>query len=167
MKVWRVRFLGALAVVALIAVGCGGNGDGEEAAPTTSAAETTTEDSPSPTEETPSPAASPTAEESPDETPADCSPSGEIEVEAEDISFDTDCVAASAGVPFEMEFKNRDSGIPHNFAIYTEEGGDALFQGRVITGAADATYQVDAIDAGQYYFQCDIHPSMNGTFVAA
>lgn len=156
MKSWRVRFLGVLVVVALTAVGCGG----DEAAPTTSADESTTE-------ETASPEASPTAEETPDEVPADCSPGGEIEVEAEDISFDTDCVAAPAGVPFEIEFKNRDSGIPHNFAIYTEVGGDALFQGKVITGAADATYQVDAIDAGQYHFQCDIHATMNGTFVAA
>jgi plastocyanin len=143
-------------VVALMAVGCGG----EEAAPTASAAESTTE-------ETASPEASPTAEETPDEAPADCAPGGEIEVEAEDISFDTDCVAAPAGVPFEIEFKNRDSGVPHNFAIYTEVGGDALFQGKVVTGVADATYQVDAIDAGQYHFQCDIHPTMNGTFVAA
>ncbi len=76
-------------------------------------------------------------------------------------------MAAPAGAPFEIEFKNRDSGIPHNFAIYPEDGGDALFQGRVITGRAEATYEVEAIDAGQYRFQCDIHPSMSGTFVAA
>ena len=146
-------------MVALMAVGCGG----EEAALPTPAEETTTE-------VTPTPEASPTADETITEetpSPADCSPGGEIEVEAEDIRFDTDCVAAPAGVPFEIKFKNRDFGIQHNFAIYTEDGGDALFQGRVITGTADATYQVDAIDAGQYYFQCDIHPSMNGTFVAA
>ena len=156
MKSWRVQFVGVLVVVALMAVGCGG----DEAAPTTSADESTTEG-------TPSPEAPPTAEETPDEPAADCAPGGEIEVEAEDISFDTDCVAAPAGVPFEIEFKNRDPGVPHNFAIYTEVGGDALFQGKVVTGAADATYQVDAIDAGQYHFQCDIHPTMNGTFVAA
>lgn len=146
-------------MVALMAVGCGG----EEAAPPTPAEETTSE-------VTPTPEASPTAEETITEetpSPADCSPGGEIEVEAEDISFDADCVAAPAGVRFEIKFKNRDFGIQHNFAIYTEDGGDALFQGRVITGTSDATYQVDAIDAGQYYFQCDIHPSMNGTFVTA
>ena len=40
--------------------------------------------------------------------------------------------------------------------------------GEVITGP-DATTQivVPALDAGTYYFQCDIHPDMNGTVVVS
>jgi len=33
------------------------------------------------------------------------------------------------------------------------------------TGVADTTGQVPALDAGTYRFRCDVHPTMNGTFI--
>jgi plastocyanin len=40
-----------------------------------------------------------------------------------------------------------------------------VFTGDLVTGVADTTYQVPALDAGTYRFQCDVHPTMNGTFI--
>ena len=99
--------------------------------------------------------------------PPPCEPSGpELAVTAKDISFDTDCLAAPAGEAFAIAFDNQDS-VPHNVAIYTEQGGEPLFQGEVFPGPAQQTYDVDPLEEGQYYFQCDVHPNMNGTFVSA
>ncbi len=34
-----------------------------------------------------------------------------------------------------------------------------------MTGPATAEYAVPPLPAGEYYFQCDVHPTMNGTVV--
>jgi len=46
----------------------------------------------------------------------------------------------------------------------------AVFRARhgadLVTGEATATYQVEPLDAGTYFFQCDVHPgTMFGTFI--
>ena len=99
--------------------------------------------------------------------PPPCEPSGtELSVAASGIAFDTDCLAAPAGEPFTIQFENQDAGIPHNVAIYTgPPPSEAVFAGEIFPGPDSRTYEVDALDAGQLYFQCDVHPNMNGTFV--
>jgi plastocyanin len=86
-----------------------------------------------------------------------------VAIAAQDIAFDTSELTLPAGGEAAIDFDNRDPGIPHNVAIYTEAGGDALFQGQIITGPATITYRFPAPEAGRYYFQCDVHPQMNGT----
>ena len=94
-----------------------------------------------------------------------CSPSGTtINVVAKNFTFDKACYAAPAGQPFTVQFDNKDSA-PHNFAIYTDSSiGKALSKPPTITSTR-TTYQVKALTAGTYYFQCDVHTSMNGTFI--
>ena len=72
-------------------------------------------------------------------------------------------------LPFEIVFDNMDAGIPHNVAIYTDENAStALFVGDTINGPEVITYEVPALDAGTYFFRCDVHPTtMTGTFVVA
>jgi plastocyanin len=114
----------------------------------------------------PTPTAAPT---SPAPGPPPCQPAGtELTVVAQGIAFNTDCLAAPAGQAFTIQFDNQDQGLPHNVAIYTgPPPSEAVFQGEVFPGPDSRTYQVDALEAGQLYFQCDIHPNMNGTFVVA
>jgi plastocyanin len=90
---------------------------------------------------------------------------GEVAMSADNLEFDVSTVEAPAGAEFTITFTNNESQ-PHNVAIYSEEGGDEIVVGEVITGP-DATTQivVPALDAGTYYFQCDVHPDMNGTVV--
>jgi hypothetical protein len=114
----------------------------------------------------PSPAPSP-ATVGPGET---CKPAGtELEITAQGTAFDTRCLAAPADQPFEILFNNEDEGLPHNVAIYTDSSAsESLFIGETFPGPDDRTYPVDPVEAGDYFFRCDVHPTqMTGTFVVA
>ena len=90
---------------------------------------------------------------------------GEVRICADDLAFDVTTIEAPAGEEFNITFTNAEA-VPHNVAVYTEEGGDEIFVGEVITGP-DVTTQlpIPALDAGTYYFRCDVHPEMEGTIV--
>jgi plastocyanin len=93
---------------------------------------------------------------------------GGLTVTASNVQFDTDRIELTAGEETAIEFVNDDQ-LVHNIAIYPDQAAadsqsDALFDGEDITGTT-VTYQVPAIEAGEYPFQCDTHPAMNGTTV--
>jgi plastocyanin len=99
---------------------------------------------------------------------ASCSPNGaNLSITAQSIHFSSTCLAAPAGKPFTIAFANKDSGVPHNIAIYSSPAATkALFRGQLVTGPKSVTYHVPALPAGTYYFRCDVHPTaMHGTFV--
>lgn len=99
---------------------------------------------------------------------AACTPSGTaLSVTAHNVHYSAGCLAAPASKPFTITFRNQDSGVPHNVAIYSNSSATkVLFRGQMVTGAATVTYHVPALPAGKYYFRCDVHPTaMHGTFV--
>ena len=81
--------------------------------------------------------------------------------------FDTDTLTLKTGAQTVIHFENRGGpSVQHNVAIY--ENSDAqgpIFQGDIIPGDTDADYEFTAPPSGEYFFRCDIHPSMNGTVV--
>jgi plastocyanin len=87
----------------------------------------------------------------------------ELEVGAADLVFDTETLELAAGGTV-IAFTNSDSQ-PHNIAIYPTEASlnDPLFKGEIIAAGQSTTYEVPAIRPGEYYFQCDVHPTMKGT----
>lgn len=89
---------------------------------------------------------------------------GAVEITAADLAFDVSTIEAPAGEDFTITLVNNDSA-PHNISIYSEEGGDEIVLGD--TAEADQTVAVDVstLEPGTYYFQCDIHPDMNGSLV--
>ena len=89
---------------------------------------------------------------------------GTVEITAADLAFSANTIEAPAGEAFTITLVNNDTA-PHNISIYTEEGGDAIVEGAVINGGETTEVQVEALDAGEYFFLCDIHPEMNGTVV--
>jgi plastocyanin len=120
----------------------------------------------------PSPSVPTGAPTGPPTGPPPCEPSGttltiSAPPGAAGNGFDTDCLAAPAGEAFTIDFDNSDTGQLHNLGIYQSQGGEAFFQGEIITAPDNITYEVDSIaDPGQYHFQCDVHPTtMFGTFV--
>ncbi len=98
-----------------------------------------------------------------------CSPNGTaLSVTAFDGKFDKKCLAAPANQAFTIDFSNLDRGIPHNLAIYEDDNaGRSFFKGELVNGPGRATYSVQGVPAGTFFFRCDPHPDMNGTFVAS
>ena len=93
-----------------------------------------------------------------------------LQIVAEGTAFDPTCLVAPAGEPFTIEFDNRDPVAtvgPHNIAIAQDEAAvvsDPIFKGDLVDGPDTVEYEVPAIpDEGNYFFRCDIHPTMTGT----
>ncbi len=92
----------------------------------------------------------------------------QITLIAEGMAFDRAEIAVPAGSPVEMTFDNRDSGIPHNFSLYTDTSATTkVFTGEIITGPKTVTYTFTApAEKGRLFFRCDVHPTMmTGVFV--
>jgi plastocyanin len=86
-------------------------------------------------------------------------------VTASGIAFDTSTIDLPANKASTIHFVNQDAGTQHNIAIFpsADDLTNPLFRGEVITGVAETDYAIDPLKAGQYYFHCDIHPTMSGT----
>ncbi len=83
--------------------------------------------------------------------------------------FDPTELVAPADEALRIEFVNDDDGIPHNVQIFagTSTTGTPLWApvgNELITGVATVTYDVPALSAGTYAFNCYAHPAtMVGT----
>jgi plastocyanin len=102
---------------------------------------------------------------------AACRPDGTtLQISAQNIAFDKNCLAAPTGKPFTIDFENKEA-VPHNVEIFTDSSaterlGGATGPTDTIAGPDSVMYKVDALKAGTYYFHCDVHPTaMFGTFV--
>lgn len=86
-----------------------------------------------------------------------------ITVVAQGVAFDTDNLALTAGQESPITFSNEDT-VEHNIAIYEDEAATKnLFKGEIVPPGGTGEYSVPALDKGEYYFHCDIHPSMSGS----
>ncbi len=89
-------------------------------------------------------------------------PEADLTVSAEGMAFDQSTITLTAGEPTTLFFRNLD-GQPHNIAIYTDDSAsDELFVGETITDDV-VTYEIPALEPGEYFFRCDVHPDMAGT----
>ena len=87
-----------------------------------------------------------------------------IKIVAQNIRFDLAEFSVPTNTPFQIVFDNQDAGVPHNVAIYdSRPGGASLFKGEIFNGVKTVTHLVPGLPAGDHYFQCDVHPTMNGT----
>jgi plastocyanin len=85
------------------------------------------------------------------------------------MAFDQNTITVHPGAGVTLNFNNQDGGIPHNFALYTDSSGSTpIFRGQVITGPSTVVYTFVAPAApGTYFFRCDIHPAMTGSFIVS
>jgi cytochrome c oxidase subunit 2 len=91
-----------------------------------------------------------------------------LDLVAKNIAFDVDTISVPTGVEVMINFVNQDTGVPHNFALYTSSAAtDKIFVGQIIDGPGSITYTFMApATPGTYFFRCDVHPTMmTGVFV--
>ena len=92
---------------------------------------------------------------------------------AANSGFAEKTLSAPADTPLTITFTNDDAGIPHNVQIFqgTDTTATPVFapdENEMITGAAEATYEVPALAAGTYTYTCFAHPAtMVGTLTVA
>ena len=89
-----------------------------------------------------------------------------VTMSAEGLAFSASCIEVPADTAFTITFENKED-VPHNIAIFTDDSkSDDLFKGEIVTGTT-VTYNVPALPAGEYYFDCEVHPDMNGSVTAS
>jgi plastocyanin len=90
-----------------------------------------------------------------------------VTIVAQNIKFDKGTITATAGLDVTVTLDNRDAGVLHNIAFYTNRSATSkIFGGAIITGPATETFTFPAPGAGNYFFRCDVHPdTMTGTFI--
>ena len=85
------------------------------------------------------------------------------ELSASGNSFSADALTFAAGEETAFTFTNEDA-VPHNLSIYQDDSlQETLFEGELVDGGSSADYTIPALDPGEYFFRCDVHPPMNGT----
>lgn len=89
-----------------------------------------------------------------------------IEVAAEtSTEFTESELSGPANATLTVKFENRQQAVPHNIAFYESEGGEALGASETITGPSSTELELETGEAGEKYFQCDVHPNMKGTLI--
>jgi plastocyanin len=89
-----------------------------------------------------------------------------VEIAASGLAFDKKELVIPADTEFVLAFNNEEAQ-PHNVAILEAQGSpNALFRSAIVTGPKLSEETVEPIPAGEYYFQCDVHPNMSGTVKA-
>ena len=88
----------------------------------------------------------------------------DVTITSVDMEFEQTTVTVAAGEAFTMALVNEDS-MQHNVAIYTDSSAsDELFIGEYVTDGVIA-YDIPALEPGEYFFRCDLHPDMVGTLI--
>ena len=90
---------------------------------------------------------------------------GSYTIVAMGVKFDLATLTVDAGKSFQIVFDNQDAGIPHNVAIHEGSVGSVgkeLYAGAIFPGIAQQTYDIPALNAGNYVFVCTVHPNMVG-----
>ncbi|MGI8774922.1 MAG: cupredoxin domain-containing protein [Actinomycetota bacterium] len=96
-------------------------------------------------------------------------------VAASNIAFDSDLIEVPAASEVSIFFDNADTA-EHDISVFQDQqaalafvsDGDeagAIFIGEIIQPGGATTYAFESPEAGEYYFHCDVHPNMNGTFI--
>jgi plastocyanin len=104
----------------------------------------------------------------PASSPASAAKTITLNVIAQSMAFDQKTLTVPAGAQVTINFDNKDSGIPHNIAFYTDSTASTkIFVGSMITGPGTTTYTFTApTTPGTYFFRCDVHPTqMKGQFI--
>ena len=86
-----------------------------------------------------------------------------LSIEANGLAFSTTSLTAPADKPFQIVFDNKEAAL-HNVAIYRDASAAEKILGEdPFSGPAVVVYDVPALESGNYFFRCDVHPDMSGS----
>jgi hypothetical protein len=86
---------------------------------------------------------------------------------AMNVAFDLREIRIPADQPAHLRLDNKDAGILHNIAVYRDrQASELVARGKLFDGPEVRDYRFEGFAPGTYYFQCDLHPSMNGSLIA-
>jgi plastocyanin len=86
------------------------------------------------------------------------------------LAFDSATLEATAGDDVVLTYTNN-SPLPHNWHLFA--GGDDTADSIAFTPLNSGPGDVESVeftvpsDPGEYYYECDIHPFMNGLLVVS
>ena len=88
----------------------------------------------------------------------------DVTITADDLAFDQSTITVPAGEDFTIALVNLEAA-QHNVAIYADSSAsEELFVGDY-AGEGTIVYEVPALEPGEYFFRCDLHPEMTGTLI--
>jgi plastocyanin len=90
-----------------------------------------------------------------------------ITLVAQNQKWDKGTVSAGADAPVTVIMDNRDPGVLHNVAFYTNRSAtQKIFGSELVAGPVQQTSNFTAPPTpGSYFFRCDVHAdTMSGTF---
>jgi mono/diheme cytochrome c family protein/plastocyanin len=93
-------------------------------------------------------------------------PSATLSIISSGTAFSATTLLGIAGQPLTLTHDNQDAGIAHNIHFYKGEdkSGEDVAQTDIEAGPVTQTLNFGPLDAGDYFFQCDVHPGqMEGT----
>jgi len=83
------------------------------------------------------------------------------------VRFDQAQLTVAANQDVTILADNRDTGQLHNFAVYAGSATGELLGGTDICAGPCQASVILSLQPGQYFFQCDVHPTqMTGTLIA-
>ena len=94
-----------------------------------------------------------------------------VKVEAEDNTFDTNCITAPADRDWRIYLMNHDEDA-HNISIYSsdpavDKKAEQIYKGKSVKSRHQEEYSIEGLPPGKYYFQDDKVKTMNGAIVIA
>ncbi len=99
-------------------------------------------------------------------------PGVDLTITSSGLAWNKTELYALPDVPLTLTHQNEDAGQQHNWALYgTEEGaitGEGLIAATEIeVGPGEQFLNFGPLAVGEYYYQCDVHPQMNGFVIVA
>ena len=87
-----------------------------------------------------------------------------LDMSAQNIAFETNCLVAAAGTDFSINFDNKDPGVdPQHRRVQERSVRATSSRGASVAADPDQSTKLPAkpgpLDAGTYFFRCDAHPT--------
>ena len=95
-------------------------------------------------------------------------PSTTLSITASGTAWNKTTLSATADAPLTITVQNNDEGTVHNWHVFegAEPGGESVAETELESGIVTQTLEFGPLDAGEYYYVCDVHTQMEGVLTS-